>query len=278
MINHFNTIKRTVLSVKSRMEDDSLSLVAAGVSFYAFLSIFPAIASALSIYGLVADTDDIGDNLSMLSVVIPEDVLSIVKERVTSIASNQESTLTFGLVLGLLLSLWSSNKAMKAVADALNVAYDMEENRNYLRKNLVTMALTLVSSIAVIVSLTVVAILPLVVTRFLSNDIAELTVSALGWGILIVVMFILFLVLYKFAPSRERRTDWRKLVPGAIFSTVMFVITSLLFSFYVTNFGKYDEEYGALGTVVVTLIWLLLGAYIFLIGAEINAQKNTDTK
>ncbi len=264
-------LKKTLMGVKERVANDSLGLVAAGVAFYVFLSVFPALASAISIYGLIADPQTIQSHIGTVSGLVPEEVLGILSERMQALA-DQEGSLTFGLVIGILVSLWSANKAMKAVAQALDIAYDTKEERGVVKFNAVTLALTLLSIIAFILVVSVVVVVPIVVSVFLSQQTAELLVSLVSWAAFLLLLVGMSLVLYNFAPDRRRRS-WKELLPGAILTAVLFVIASAAFAFYVTQFGQFNEEYGALGGVVVLMLWLYLGAFVFLLGAEYNAER-----
>lgn len=267
-------VKQTAFGIKDRVKKDRLSLVAAGVAFYTFLSIFPALATVISIYGLVADPQMVQQHIISMSGVVPKDVMDIVSVRMEKLASSGDSSLTLGVVIGIVVSLWSANKAMKAVSESLNIAYDKREDRGFIRINLVTLLLTLLSSIGFIVALSVVVIVPIFVSVFLSQNSAEVAITLISWVVFIALLVGMFLVLYRFAPARTGRPRWIDLLPGALFSAFLFVLASLVFSFYVSNFGKYDEQYGALGAVVVTMLWLFIGAFIFLLGAELNAERN----
>ncbi|MBB3063394.1 YihY/virulence factor BrkB family protein [Microbulbifer rhizosphaerae] len=267
-------IKKTAVGVKGRIKDDRLSLVAAGVAFYAFLSLFPALATVISIYGLLADAQTVQSHVERLGGIVPDEVLAVISSRMEDLATTPDSSLTFGFVFGIIISLWSANKAMKAVSAALNIAYDMEEDRGFLKVNAVTLLLTLTSAIVFIVAIAVIVIVPALVSTFLSHQAAATFTTLTSWVIFILLLVGMFLVLYRFAPARKRRQAWRNLLPGAALATGLFVIASLAFSFYVSNYGEYDAQYGALGAVVVLMLWLFIGAFIFLLGAEVNAECN----
>lgn len=267
-------LKQSAVEVKNRIKDDDLGLVAAGVAFFGFLSVFPALATVISIYGLIADPHTVQSHLSALGGTVPQEVLNIVSRRMESLASSQTSSLTFGFVSGLLISLWSANKAMKALAKALNIAYDTEEDRGFVKRNAITLLLTLLASIVFIVAMAVVIIVPVLITTFLSQQAAAVLTTALSWLLFIALLTGMFLVLYRYAPARHQHDSWKSLLPGAIFSTLLFVIASVVFSYFVSNFGKFDLQYGVLGAVVVMMLWLLIGAFIFLVGAELNAERH----
>ncbi|MDQ2075110.1 YihY/virulence factor BrkB family protein [Marinimicrobium sp. ABcell2] len=264
-------LKRQLIGVKHRIKDDSLSLVAAGVAFYIFLSIFPALASVISIYGLISDPQTVENHVTAMENFMPEEVMGIVSERLTTLAETGGGSLTFGVAIGILVSLWSANKAMKAVAKALNIAYDTKERRGFIKFHLVTLGLTLFSTVAFIVAITVVVAMPLFVSVFLTRQV-ELLATLLSWTLYLGLLVGMYLIVYSVAPDRNRES-WKELLPGAIVSAFLFVIASTAFSFYASNFGEFEQEYGALGAVVATMIWLFIGAFIFLVGAELNAER-----
>lgn len=265
-------VKQRAVGVKNRVKEDSLSLVAAGVAFYIFLSIFPALASVISIYGLIADPQTVENHVSAMASFMPEQVLNILSERMTSLAETADRSLTFGVVIGIVVSLWSANKAMKAIANALNIAYDAEEERGFVKLNLTTLGLTLLSAVVFIVAIFAVVVVPIIVSAFLTQQSAAVLTTLLSWALFLALLVGMCLLLYNIAPDRGRR-NWKELLPGAVVAGALLIVASMGFSFYVANFGKYDEQYGALGAVVVTLLWLFIGAFIFLLGAELNAER-----
>lgn len=266
-----SSIYRATKQVFSRVQGDRLSLVAAGVAFFIFLSIFPALASIISIYGLVADPQDVRQHMGTFSHLLPAEALTLIEEQVVRFAKSGEQRLGLGLVAGLLVSLWSANKAMKAATQALNIANDVKEDRNFLKVNLVTLGLTFLSSLAFAFMLAVLIVVPVLVSAVLSQASLEWVVLIISWLLLVGAVLGVFTVLYRKAPALHNTVTARQLLPGAITATVLLMLGSVLFSFYIINFGKYDAQYGSLASVVVTMLWLYLGAFIFLLGAEINA-------
>lgn len=263
-------------NVYVRMQSHRLSLVAAGVAFFIFLSLFPAIASVISIYGLLADPQDVNQHLNSFSGMLPPEVLTLLEEQVARFASSGEKKLGIGLIVGLLVSLWSANKAMKAVAQALNIAYNLEEDRNFIKVNLVTLGLTFLSSVAFSFTLATLIVVPVLVSAVLSQASWEWLILGLSWLLMFAAILGIFTALYRKAPALHGRITSRQLLPGALFSTCLLMIGSMLFSLYVINFGKYGAQYGSLASVVVMMLWLFIGAFIFLIGAEINAVIETN--
>lgn len=273
MAQLWRRIKQYLLGLKDRIEEHHLELVAGGVAFYAFLAIFPAIASCISLYGLIADAQTVRQNMEVISPFLPAEVKDLIFARMNVVASNQDSSLTVGLLVGLLLSLWSANRAMKAIAKGLNITYDQKEHRGFIRFNLVTLTLTFISSVVFIVVIAIAVVLPVVVSFFIGRGSAEIVTTMLSWVVLIAMVMGLFVILYRHAPALHERPGVVSTLPGAAFATLCVTLSSIAFSFYVSNFGKYDEEYGAIAAVVITLLWLYLASFVFLMGAEFNEVK-----
>lgn len=262
---------RAAKQVYSRVQGDRLSLVAAGVAFFIFLSIFPALASVISIYGLVADPHDVREHINTFSHLLPSEALTLIEEQVVRFAKSGEQKLGIGLIAGFVVSLWSANKAMKAAAQALNIANDVKEDRNFIKVNLITLSLTFISSLAFAFMLAVLIVVPVLVSAVLSQAGFEWAVLIISWLLLVGAVLGVFTVLYRKAPALHNSVTARQLLPGSVTATVLLMLGSVLFSLYIINFGKYDAQYGSLASVVVTMLWLYLGAFIFLLGAEINA-------
>ena len=260
-------------ALMARIESHNLTLIAAGIAFYAFISIFPAIAVCVSLYGLVSEPSAVQDHIDIVGSVLPPEVLNLVRARLADIANDEESSLTWGLVIGIVLSLWSANRAMKAVAQGLNIAFEKEEDRGFIEFNLVTLGLTFVSSLIFIVVVAVAVALPPIVNYVLSNESAKILTTISSWTIILFMLFALFLLLYRKAPARRDLPKFSRSIPGSVFSTVFVLMGSILFSVYVAHFGSYDEEYGAISAVVVTLLWLYLCSFVFLLGAEFNGEN-----
>lgn len=260
------------MNVYERVTRHHLMVVAGGVAFFAFLSIFPALASVVSIYGLITDASSVEQDIARLTSFIPQEVRELLFGSMKEIATTKVSTHIFGLVISVFLSLWSANKAMKAANEGLNITYETNEDRGFIKVNIITFILTLLTSIVMILVIGVAVLLPIVVSHFLSQGAAEIMILIFSWTLLIIVIMGLVTILYRFAPARAVRPPISHMLPGVIFTTVTIIITSIGFSFYVSNFSTFDEEYGALGAVVITMLWLYLVSYIFLVGAEINAR------
>jgi len=255
---------------------DRVTSVAAGVTYYALLAVFPAIAALVSIYGLFADPATIQEHLSAMSGVLPGGALEIVGEQVKRIASKGEGALGFGFIFGLAISLWSANAGMKAVFDALNIVNDEDEKRSFVRLNLTSLSFTLGAILFIIVALAGIVVLPIVFKFIGLENSMEWLLSILRWPILLAGVTLGLSLIYRFGPSRDK-AEWRWVTPGGLIAAVLWIAVSMLFSWYVSNFGSYNETYGSLGAVIGFMTWIWLSSIVVLLGAEINAEMEHQT-
>lgn len=262
--------------VAAKVSSDRLLTEAAGITFYALLAFFPALAAMVSLYGLVADPATISNNLDALSGVVPGGGMQIIGDQVHSLTANGSKALGFAALLGLATSLWSANQGTKALFDALNVVYAETEKRGFLLRTAVTLAFTLGGIVFVLLALTAVVAVPIVLNFVGLGSVAEPLLRILRWPLMLVALAALLACIYRFGPSRER-ARWQWVSWGGGFAAVAWVIGSIAFSYYVSHFGSYDKTYGSLGAAVGFLTWIWLSATIVLIGAELNAETEQQT-
>lgn len=260
---------------KDQLNEDNLSIVAAGVAFYSFVAVVPALAVTIAIYALVADAADIGRHLQILSQVVPAEVMPLLQDQVTRIAGNNTAA-GISAIVGVLIALYSSANATKALITGLNIAYDETEKRGFLKLNLVALGLTVAAIIGGLLAVALLAVLPAVLQHIGLNSGSETAIAWLRWPLVVGVFLVGLAAVYRFAPSREN-AKWSWVSPGALLAAALWVIGSALFSLYVSKFGSYDKTYGSLGAVVVFLMWLYLSAYVVLLGAEFNSESERQT-
>ncbi len=260
-------LKRTFAEVNG----DRVLAVAGGVTFYGLLSLFPAVTVLVSVYGLFADPATISDHLAMLSSVLPEGAMSIISEQVTRIAAGDGAKLGLAALVGVLVALWSANSAMKAIMDALNIAYDAEEKRSFIMLNLISLGFTLASIVGLLVMISAIAVVPAVLNTMMLGVVGDVLIDYGRWPLVFVLGILGLAVLYRYGPSRPD-VAWRWITPGSLLATLALVAFSMLFSWYAANFGKFNETYGSLGAVIGFLTWAWLSAAIVLVGAELNAE------
>lgn len=269
--------KDVLLRVRDRVAANHLSIIAAGVAFYLLLSMVPALAALVAIYGVFADPSDIGRQVASLGTVLPQEALTLVEEELERLASASSRALGVGAAVGVAIALWSATRGTKALIDSVNVAYEERETRGFVRLNLVAIGLTLALIALVVVALALVAIVPLVPARVGLGAERAWAVSLLRWPLLLLCLMVSLAVLYRYAPDRDQ-PRWRWVSPGAIAAAVLFLLGSIAFSAYVSRSGSYDATYGSLGAIAVTMVWLFVAAYAVLLGAQLNAEAERQTR
>lgn len=253
-----------------------MPLLAAGVAFFSFLSLFPAMIAAAMTYGLVADPRQIRDQVSSVTDAMPKDARSLVMGQIDTITSTPQQSLGIGLVLALALALWSASGGVGYLISAVNLAYDEEETRGFVRRKGLALGLTLGSIVFALVGLALVAVAPAVFDSLGLSTVGRVIAEVLRWVLLLVVVMVALAFVFRVAPDRDApKFAW--VSTGAIVATVIWLVASLGFSLYVDNFGSYSKTYGSLAAVVVLLLWLWITCYIVLLGAEINAESEAQT-
>jgi membrane protein len=252
------------------MDDDVFGL-AAQLSYYFFLALFPAILFLLalaSFFPLSNITDDVGRSLGAF---VSPPVLDLIQEQMRRLANNENGGL---LTFGVAGALWSSSAALVSIVGALNRAYDITEGRPWWKVRLLAIGLTLGVALVVLVALSLVLVGP---------TLAERLGQATGWGApfewtwLVMQWPLVFALittgiglLYYFGPDADQ--DWAWITPGAVAATILWLVVSLLFKLYVANFTDYEGSYGTVGGVIVVLLWFYVSGIAILAGAELNAE------
>jgi membrane protein len=266
-----------LVRVTKETSTDNVSLIAAGLALYALLAVFPALAAAVSLYGLVSSPDQIASQIQNLAGVLPRQAADILRNALQNLASQQGQALGVGAILGILVALWSARKGMVALMTATNIAYDEDEERGFFRKLLVSLAFTIAAVVGFVLVVLLAVAVPLALQALGLPDIVQAALSVLRWVVLWFLVVFALAVVYRFAPDRDE-PKWRWVTWGSGIAATLWLVGSLLFSLYVQNFGSYGETYGALGGVVVLLLWFYLSAFIVILGAEINAELEHQTR
>lgn len=255
----------------SESQHDQISLIAAGVAFYAFMALFPALIAALLLYGLVRTPAEIQAQAADWTKTLPSDASSVITNQLEKLATSDHQSLGIGLVIALLVALWSAAGGVGNVITAVNIAYDEEDQRGFVRRKLLALGLTAGAIVFVVVVLGLVAVAPAVLDNVVGSGPARWGLEFGRWLILLLAMCGALAVLYQVAPDREnQKFSW--LSVGAVTATLVWLVVSVAFSVYVDNFGSYAKTYGALAGVVVLLLWLWMTMYVVLLGAELNSE------
>lgn len=259
---------RTAVGVWKLSGDVQLSLVAAGVAFYSIFAIFPAIAALIAVFGLLADPVIIEGQLEMMRDVIPGEAYQLLEEQLNSMLSTRTETLGFATALSIAVALFSARNGVASLILGLNQIY-RRPNRGGLRHIIVALTLT-VSLIAVaVMALLVVVIAPIVLAFLPLGPIAGWALEAVRWVVAFGIVLTGLGLIYKFGPNmRGSRGRW--LTPGAFMVIIFWLIASAGFSYYLSNFGNYNEVYGSIGAVIALLMWLFISAWLVLLGAAVN--------
>jgi membrane protein len=256
---------------------DNVGILAGGIAYAAFLAIFPALIAGISLFGLVADPNTIAQQAEGVLAALPESAQPLLRDQIVSLTQTSGGALSWSLALSILLALWSASSGTSSLMTAINIAYDEQESRNFIKLRGTALLLTLGAIVFVLLTLALVAVVPAVLNALALGTFVNVIVQVVRWALLVVLIIVALAVVYRLAPDRDApKFTWTSV--GAVVAAVLWVLASLGFSLYVNNFGSYNKTYGALAGVVVLLLWLYLTSYIILLGAEINAESEKQTK
>ena len=247
--------------------DNCLGL-AAQLAYYFFLALFPALLFVVALASFFPLEQTAPEVLETVGPFLPEDVMTILRDQIAKISQGHHGgILTFGLVA----ALWSSSAAMTAIIEALNRAYQVEEGRPWWRTRLTAIALTLALALLIVVSLALVLAGPAMIERLVPGAPVLLWVWGLArWPLAFALVALAVGLVYYFAPDVEQ--EWVWLTPGSVLATAAWILASLAFKLYLSRFGTYTESYGAIGGVMVLLLWLYISGLALLVGAELNSE------
>jgi membrane protein len=262
--------------VKAEVKEDNVPLLAAGVAFYAMLAIFPAIIAVATVYGMVADPDQVESQVSEFAKGLPSGADELLTEQLKNVTSAGRQSLSIGLAVSLLAVLWSVSSGVQGLVKSLNLVYDERETRGFVKLRGLSLLLTLGAIVVAMVALALIAVFPGVVDDLGLGRAGELAASIGRWVVLALLVLTALAVVYRYAPDRAN-PRWRWVSWGAVVGLVLWLLGSVGFSWYVDNFGKYNQTYGALAAVIVLLLWLFLSAFAVLVGAELDAETERQT-
>ena len=266
--------KEFFIELKDEWQNDKVSNVAGAVTFFGVLALFPFLLFLVALAGLIIDPTRADVLIKELSRVAPEAVTQILSQRLHDLAVSN----SVGLVtLGALGAVWAASGGVAALMDALNTVYDVEESRPFWKERGIAILVTLAGAV-----LSILASVAMVATPALANWLGEPLGTVVMWLRLPVaglLMMLVWALIYYFLPDVEQR--FKFLTPGSVVGVIIWLVASWGFSMYVRNFGRYDANYGALGGVIVMLLWMWISSQVVLLGAEVNAlleHKSPDGK
>ncbi len=255
----------------------NLTLMAAGVAFYAFLSFVPLLGAIVMTYGLVADPSTVSRHMETIFELVPADAARLISDQLIAVVTTASSQAGFGLAIALLLSIYGAMRAASAIIQALNVIYEEEDERNIITTTLLSAMITVAAIFAAVVGIVSAGVLTWIRTQteFLGTA-GAVVIQGATWIVAGSIASAAIAFAYRYGPDRAR-ARWRWLSVGSVAATILWLLATVLFGLYAANFANYNATYGALGAVVVLLMWLFVSSFAILIGAEINAEAERQT-
>jgi membrane protein len=256
---------------------DNTSLVAAGIGMSALLAVFPALAVIVSVYGMFASAQEVAGDLQPFVQLLPEAAGKFLTAELRGLTEPEHHVLGFGAATAALLALWNSRRGMAALMVATNIAYKQREGRRFWHKLALSLAFSCGAMLIFAIMLAVGVAVPLLLSAVDLGTGVTVALLVFRWLLLWTFAVLAFSLAYRYAPDRERLPKWRWVTFGSVIAATIWVLGSLAFSLYVQNFGTYGKTYGALGGVIVLLMWFYLMGFTIVLGAEINAELEHQT-
>jgi membrane protein len=258
--------------LRPRIREHNLTLVAAGVAFYAFLALVPAMVAFVSIYGLVANPHNVTRQVNSVASALPKDVQNFFVSQLTSIINANRAGVSITLIVAIALALWSASGGMAALVTGVHVAHERDQPKSFVKKRSQALLLTLGAMVFLSIVIFVIAALPPVLSNVGLGSAGRIVFGILRWPILATVMVLGIGLLYRFSMKDGSRGWLGVVTPGVVVAMVGWLIASALFAAYTANFSSYSKTYGVLATIVVLLLWLWLSCLLVLIGAEVDGS------
>jgi len=250
-----------------KVKKDDVFALASQLAYYLVLSFFPFMLFLMTLVGFSKLSSS--DILGQLSVMLPKSVIELTQSTIMEVFDNQYTGL---LGISIVLMIWTSSSAFKAIIKSINKAYNFKENRSFIRLSFISMMGILALALTIMLALTML-VFGNVIGEYIRSIRPFYKIMLIIWNVfryafIFVIMIFIFVSIYRLAPARKLK--WKEVIPGSIFSTLGWVLVSFGFSFYIDNFSNYSRFYGSLGAVFILMSWLFLISVIFILGVEIN--------
>lgn len=263
--------RKSVITAWKQASARQASLLAAGVAFYAFLSLFPAMIAAIMTYGLVASPETVAKQSEDVAEALPSDAASVVTGQMDSLIKTSPDSLGMGLAIALVLAIYAAAGGVGNLITAINAMFGLAETRGFIKRKVIALVLTLGAIIFVVLVVGLVAVAPAVLDKVDIVPGVRAAFEAGRWILLLAAVLIAIALLFRIAPNRTPRAPL--ISKGVLVATALWLLVSVGFSLYVDNFGSYGRTYGALAGVVILLLWLWVGLYAILLGACVEAVR-----
>jgi membrane protein len=268
--------KDILLRVYDNISRHRVLALAAGMTYYSILAIFPAIAALVAVYGLFSDPSTIARHLDQFGGFLPGGAIDVARDQLIRVSSKGSQALGVTFAIGLVTSLWSANAAMKSLFDTLNIVHGEEERRGFVKLNALSLGFTVGGIVFILAALSAIVVIPVILNYVGLSDAGDLLLRVGRWPAMYLILAFALAVIYRYGPSREM-PRWRWITWGSAIAALLWLGVSGLFSWYATNFGKFNETYGSLGAIIGFMTWLWISAIVVLLGAEIDAEMEHQT-
>ena len=262
--------------VGGELSKDRVSMAASSVAFYAMLALFPALVAIISLYGLLADPRQVTGLVARFARAAPWQARELIVQELNRIVRASGTGLTLSLVGSILFSLVSASSGVLGLIDGVTVAYDEKETRGLLRQRVVALAFAFAVSLFIVVSVATITVLPGLMRHIGLAGETRWLITALRWPALALCVMAGLAILYRYGPNRTP-ARWSWVMSGAALATLIWLLASFLLSLYVENFGRFTRTYGALGAIIILLLWFYVSGLAILVGAEINSELERQT-
>jgi membrane protein len=251
--------------------ENRILLVAAGVTFYLILALFPGIAALVSVYGLFVDPRSMVGHLDIATNLAPAGALDVLREQLTRLGQQSGTTLGVSFLTSLTVSCWMAASGFKAIFEGLNVAYGEAEKRSYARLTALALMFTVVAIVFVQLLLAAVVALPVALNYIPLSGFTRASLNIARWPVLFILVTMALSIFYRYGPSHAA-PRWRWISWGSVLAAALCLAVSFAFSWYVAHFGSYNRTYGSLGAIIGFMTWIWLSVIVVLVGAQLNAE------
>lgn len=256
-----------------RLGQRNVGLISAGVAFFSILAIFPGLAAVIALFGFLADPGIIREQMTLLREFAPDEAFRLLDTQVTALLSANQSTLGWATLISTAAALWSARAGVAALQRGLNAIYGAD-NRGSLWQVLSALGLTLALVGVVLVALLAVIVVPILLALVPLGPLAGPVLAVVPWIVALGVLVLGLALIYRYGPNHGSGAEPHRVVPGIVLAVLVWAAASIGFSYYLQNFGSYNQVYGSIGAVIALLMWFYIGAFVVLLGACLNAEMD----